>query len=280
MSEQERWQENNTRYLSTALAWLRLRLERLAQQWPDGQIMPVPPTTSTMTAAPTAAHPTQKRGFLGWPSSQPASAAQPASTSTTSAKKPDPVTDEQIKQQADAMAEMEKQGDELSPAALVALGRRLDLSRFERDTLLLCIAMELDTRIADLCARAQDNPNRPYPTFALALTLFDEPSWDILSPQRSLRYWRLIEIHQPGAQPLTTSALSADERIVNYVKGLNYLDDRLASLVAPLTMDADQIALPPSHQTVVQDILRTWHHAIKAGDSLPVIQLAGAGAPR
>src|SRR5262249_25152568 len=104
-------------------------------------------------------------------------------------------------------------------------------------------------------------------------------SWDVLSPRRPLRYWRLIEIHQPGAQPLTTSALSADERIVNYVKGLNYFDDRLASFVAPLEVDADQIALPPSQPTVVQDILRIWHHAITTGDSLPVIQLAGSDAP-
>ena len=125
------------------------------------------------------------------------------------------------------------------PPALVILGQRLGLSQFEQEILLLCAAMELDTRIAGLCARAQDDPDRPYPTFALALALFDDPAWDALSPERPLRYWRLIEINQPGATPLTTSALRADERIVNYLKGLNYLDDRLTPLLAPLEVTGD-----------------------------------------
>ena len=94
------------------------------------------------------------------------------------------------------------------PPALVLLGRQLGLSVFERDILLLCAALELDTRVAGLCAQAQDNQNRAYPTFALALSLFDDPAWEALSPDRPLRYWRLIEINQPGAQPLTTSAIS------------------------------------------------------------------------
>ncbi len=68
--------------------------------------------------------------------------------------------------------------------------------------LLLCAAMEFDTRTAWLCARAQRDATKPYPTFALALALFDDPAWDVLSPERPLRYWRLIEINQPGAQPL------------------------------------------------------------------------------
>ena len=57
-----------------------------------------------------------------------------------------------------------------------------------------------------------------------------------LSPERPLRYWRLIEINQPGAQPLVSAALRADERVVNYVKGLNYLDDRLMPLLLPVIL--------------------------------------------
>ena len=94
--------------------------------------------------------------------------------------------------------------------------------------------MELDTRTAGLCATAQDNTAGPYPTFALAFALFDDPVWEALSPERPLRYFRLLEINQPGAQPLMKSALRADERIVSYVKGLSYLDDRLAHLLTPV----------------------------------------------
>ena len=40
------------------------------------------------------------------------------------------------------------------PPALVILSRRLGLSRFEQEVMLLCAAMELDTRVPGLCARA------------------------------------------------------------------------------------------------------------------------------
>jgi hypothetical protein len=161
------------------------------------------------------------------------------------------------------------------PPALYILAERFGLSRFERDLLLLCAALELDTGTASLCNLAQGGTNRPYPTFALAMTLFDEPVWDSISPERPLRYWRLIEINQPGAQPLTTSALRADERIVNYLKGLNYLDDRLAPLLVPVAPPGGAMPLPSSQQVSVDMILRRLE---QTGQSrrLPVIQLPGA----
>jgi hypothetical protein len=164
------------------------------------------------------------------------------------------------------------------PPALVILGHRLGLSQFEQEALLLCAAMELDTGIAALCARAQRDSARAYPTFALALTLFGNPAWDALSPERPLRFWRLIEINQPGGQPLTTSPLRADERIVNYVKGLNYLDDRLAPLLAPLDLSGTPTDLPSSHRGVVDHIVGQLKQ-VPAGQKLPVIQLLGGDAP-
>lgn len=143
----------------------------------------------------------------------------------------------------------------LPPPALLLLSQRLGLSVFEQEILLLCAAMELDTRIAGLCAQAQNNLNAPYPTFALAFALFDEPAWEVLSPERPLRYWRLLEITQPGAQPLTASPLRADERILNYLKGLNYLDDRLSTLLIPLDSAAPQ-QLAPSQREIVQSALQ------------------------
>ena len=165
--------------------------------------------------------------------------------------------------------------DTETPSALELLSNRLGLSLFERNILLLCAAMELDTRIAGLCARAQDDPQKNFPTFALALALFDQASWDALSPERPLRYWRLIEINQPGAQPLTSSALRADERIVNYLKGLNYLDDRVSCFIAPLEIDPTSAEVAPSQNAVVEDILRHWQREIGAG-ALPIVQLLGS----
>ncbi|BAY24867.1 AAA ATPase central domain-containing protein [Calothrix sp. NIES-2100] len=176
---------------------------------------------------------------------------------------------------AHAKAAMSAAENTQTPPALVLLAQRFGLSEFEQTVLLLCAAMELDTRIANLCAEAQDNLNRPYPTFALAFACLDEPVWDVLSPERPLRYWRLIEINQPAAQPLTTSALRADERIVNYIKGLTYLDDRIAPLLVPLETSESEVGLPPSQQKLAAAIIQQLKHSTY-WRSPPIIQLLGA----
>src|ERR1700730_418177 len=185
------------------------------------------------------------------------------------------VNDQQFAEAQAAMLAAEK--TEPPPALLIA-AQQFHLSRFERDVLLLGAAMELDTRIAYLCARVQDDPNRAYATFALAFSIFDEPSWDALSPERPLRYWRLIEIHQPNPQPLSVSAIRADERIVSYIKGLNYLDDRLSPLLIPFDFNEGQEDLPASQQEVVSTIVRNLKQATPPGP-LPVINLLGSDRP-
>jgi hypothetical protein len=257
------WQKNNDAYLGAALNWLRLRLEQKA-----GPLVSALPTL-----------PPVRGRFFGRRSSVPASSLGVIASPKT-------VTDADITKAANAMKAAETpqtpqagHGSSLSPPALVMLSQLLGLSPFERHVLLLCIAMELDTTIATLCARVHGDANRAYPTFALALAVFvEERSWDTLSPERPLRHWRLIEINQPGAQPLTTSPLRVDERIVNYVKGLQYLDDRLASLVVPLEVDEKQVALPASQQDVVAAIVRRLQQ-VSTTAALPTIQLIGPDAP-
>jgi SpoVK/Ycf46/Vps4 family AAA+-type ATPase len=157
--------------------------------------------------------------------------------------------------------------------ALEILAERLGLSSFERDVALLCAAMEFDTHMPRLCAKANGDLHRPYPTFALAMTLFDEPAWDAMSPQRPLRRLKLVEMNQPGATPLTAAALRADERIVNFIKGLNYLDDRLSPLLTPLEQGGD-VPLPASQQSVVDAIVQQLQQRDGA-KPLPIIELVG-----
>jgi hypothetical protein len=107
------------------------------------------------------------------------------------------------------------------------------------------------------------------------LALFDDPAWEALAPERPLRYWRLIEINQPGAQPLTSSALRADERIVNYLKGLNTLDDRLATFVSPIEPGlASDDPLPASQQAAADEVIKQWQRASR-DTPLPIVQLLG-----
>lgn len=156
--------------------------------------------------------------------------------------------------------------------ALETLVGRLKLSPFERDTLFLCVAMEFDTAMGALCAEAQHNPSRAYPTFGLALALFDDPAWDALSPMRPLRYWRLIEMHQLANQPLVASPLRADERIVSFLKGLNYLDDRIASLVLRVAPLPNTLPTVGSQEAAIDTIIEQTK---RPRGQIPLLQLLG-----
>lgn len=250
----DNWEKGNEEYLAAALEWLRLRLTRMAG------------SSAVALGGSTAAAPV-KRGSLSFLKRHSAGPTAPIPADVPAKK----VTEADIEA---ATARMAEAASTESPPALLILSQRIDLSRFEQDVLLLCVAMELDTRIAALCAHAQDDPNRLYPTFALALALFDDPAWDFLSPERPLRYWRLIEINQPGAQPLTASPLRADERIVNYVKGLNYLDDRLTPFLAPIEIGSEVTELPPSQRSVAEAVVQRLNQGTSTGRP-PVIQLLG-----
>jgi len=254
------WAEANAAYLSAALAWLRAKLEAFAGPTPPATpLLPPPADTPAKTARFTW------RGTPAKVTGAPLIPDAPAA---------------QAQAQARSVADLAPAAvDGITPPALVLLAQRLGLYPFEQDILLLCAAMELDTRIAALCARAQDDPARPYPSFALALALFADPAWGALSPERPLRYLRLVEIAQAGHQPLTASALRIDERIVNYLKGLNYLDERLGPLLTPLAPSplTPDMPLPPSQRQAVDAVLQGMHGFDGAG--LPVLQLLGPDAP-
>jgi hypothetical protein len=250
------WQEENTRYVSAALIWLRACLEYRATK-----LMQTSPTALPDFHSSAETRPLWRFRKASQRISPPLPKLLPASTGS----KPEAVTE--------AAEVMQEIAQEMStPPALLILANRLGLSEFERQILLLCLAMELDPAIATLCARCQADSGRP--TFALAFNLFDNPSWEALSPERPLRYWRLIEINQPGSQPLTASPLRADERVVNYLKGLNYLDDRLAPLLVPLDVGTEVSDLPPSQQQRAMTILHALKHP-QAGGRVPIVQLLG-----
>jgi len=287
MIEGDSWYYKNDRYLAMALKWLRRRLERLAErnEYDDAESVENQESSEPSENSEEQEEPVQPEQGSFWsrlipifndtPDSEDAvdKAVLDSSHADISDSYSKPIDDpSQYEDQAWAENEMEAFEADERPPALIALSRALGLNRFERNLLLLCAAMELDARIPDLCARAQGDHSRPYPTFALAMALFNERPLDMLSPLRPLRYWRLIEINQPPAYPLSISPLRADERIVNYIKGLNYLDDRLGSLLTRINVSGELSILPDSQKNVVKVIVRN----IGISDSPPpVVQLLG-----
>jgi hypothetical protein len=155
------------------------------------------------------------------------------------------------------------------PPALETLAKTLRLSPFERAIVLLCAGIELDASFAGLCAAAQGDAARAYPTFSLALAALPSPHWSALTPAAPLRRWRVVELmNQPGT-PLTLNPLRIDERILHFLTGIQYLDDRLVGLIETVASDD----LVPSHLALARQIVAAWAHT---DNRLPVIQLCGA----
>lgn len=156
-----------------------------------------------------------------------------------------------------------------APSALERICQIFDLSTFERDVLLLCAAMELSNDFTSVCSAAQPEGQKPYPTLGLALAALPNPHWEAIAPYAPLRRWRLIEIGEGHA--LTLCPLRIDERILHYLFGIQYLDERLSGIIEPLQFSND---LVPSHQTVAEKVAAVLLHTPTTG-RLPVIQFYG-----
>ena len=157
------------------------------------------------------------------------------------------------------------------PPALETLCQLFGLSSFERAVLLMSAGMELDSKFAGLCANANGDPRRDYPTFSLALGSLPEAHWSALNPDAPLRGWRLIELQ--GGSDLTRSRLRIDERILHFLTGVTHLDERLVGLAEPVSAPKD---LVNSQRAVAERIAAVLRNPASAG--LTVIQLCGNDA--
>jgi hypothetical protein len=228
--------EINNDYLRKALAWTELRLRRLARSKGCEALPPESPVMRETRAL---------------------------------------VASDDIDQQIDNTEKLLDQAasGDVRPY-FVELVDRFGLTTFESEVLLLCLAVELETVVSDLCAKIQPHEPRRNPTFGLALALFDDPDSGAFAPASPLRRWRLVEINQPGAQPLIASALRADERVVNYSLGLEPLDDRLVAHVRRMELPEALRRLPKSQLRVLEAIQLELARAGQAA-SAPLIQLCG-----
>ena len=116
--------------------------------------------------------------------------------------------------------------------ALPRLAILFGLSSFETDLLLLCAAVELDSSIAELCARLHADPRRPQPSFGLAMTVLPDAHWNALTPAAPLRFWQLLT--PMSDHMLARAALLIDERILHLIAGVDELDARLAAILSPI----------------------------------------------
>jgi hypothetical protein len=112
-----------------------------------------------------------------------------------------------------------------SPSAIDTLSQLFELTIFEREILLLCAAVEMDSPLASRYGAGREQRV----TFGLALEALTDPHWSALTPDRPLRRFHLVEL-APG-HGLTAAPLRIDERILHYLAGVNVLDPRLEPLL-------------------------------------------------
>jgi hypothetical protein len=135
------------------------------------------------------------------------------------------------------------------PPAVDTLCTIFDLSPFERELLLLCAGVEMDSALAGRCAQllggGSSRPSRGGVTFSLAMATLRNPHWSAISASAPLRRFRLLTL-EPG-QGLTSAPLNIDERVLHYLAGANRLDPRLEDLLfrkqPPEWMDDDHFRL-------------------------------------
>jgi hypothetical protein len=158
------------------------------------------------------------------------------------------------------------------PPALRLLCETFGLSGFERNILLMCAGVELDSSFASLCAALNKDRGPGPPTFSLALAAFSDAHWSALLPSRPLRHWHLVEVQRGEA--LTTSALRIDERILHFITGMRTVDERLRSLLEPKASNGPllQSELTVAHR--VADSIAADH----GQNVLPAVQLCGTDA--
>jgi ATP-dependent 26S proteasome regulatory subunit len=166
---------------------------------------------------------------------------------------------------------------ESAPAAIDIVTTTFGLSPFERELLLLCAGVEMDTALAALCAglsaelagRSSSSLQRAPVTFSLALATLQDPHWSALAASAPLRRFSLLAMEAGLA--LTSAPLAIDERVLHFLAGVNRLDprieDRLFRKPPPEWMDDD-------HFRLATEVL---HVAPSSGETglTPILHLCG-----
>lgn len=151
-------------------------------------------------------------------------------------------------------------------SGLDSLSESFSLSSFERDLLLLCAGVELDSGFASLCATVRGD-SRKNPSFGFASSVLLGASWSAFTPDAPLRRWHLIEVED--GETLASSPLRIDERVLHHILGSSCLDERLKGMVKPVFFNGDELS--PSHLDLARQIIGLW----SSDSASPLVQLCG-----
>jgi hypothetical protein len=153
-----------------------------------------------------------------------------------------------------------------SSANLQYLCQVLKLPVLAQYILLLCLAQEIDSRFATVCATAQANTNLTYPTTMLAINLFSKHG-AVLKAITQLRFWQLIKVGKENDGQFYSS-LRLTEWALHYIVGQGELDQWLTTFLQPLKIEKPHFN---SEEMLAQRIVAHWSNAQQP----TIIQLIG-----
>jgi len=105
-------------------------------------------------------------------------------------------------------------------APLAGLAQRLGLDPFATDLVLLLLAAEMAPDLAAAMAYVQDDPQRRWPTLALATALFaaePDAARAVLLPDAPLLRLRVVTVDEPGPLPLPLRALRLEPAVLGWL---------------------------------------------------------------
>lgn len=180
--------------------------------------------------------------------------------------------------EVEAQLETQRAGltDEGRVPSLEGLCRTFHLSPFERDVLLLSFAVRTDPDFAILSGYLHDDANACYLTESQAANILcadpkeREAARSAFLPLEPLRRFRLILLDRGAARTGQPSIISIDERVADYIRGVNHLDERLAYLLRIIT----PVFAAGGHQELVDSLL-SWAQTF-TGQAWPMIHFTGA----
>jgi hypothetical protein len=131
---------------------------------------------------------------------------------------------------------------------LELLAHRFGLDDAERDLLLLCLLPELDARFARLYGYLHDDISRRYATVGLLDEMLASPAFAarrLLGPDARLVESELVVLGPwAAAEGPAMRTVRIEDRIVDYLTGIDRADARLAGAVRDLTEPSDDQLAP------------------------------------
>lgn len=158
-------------------------------------------------------------------------------------------------------------------SSLAAMADMFGLGAFECDAVFMCFAVSEDREFATLCAYLQDDAAATRVTQDLLLAvLCADPAQRaaaraLLAPAEPLRHFRLLRLS--GETGLHARAVDIDERVADFLKGLNRPDERLAHLLRPVPRST----LRAAHESLVTSLV-AWVQS-RAHEPWPLFNLTG-----